>query len=313
MIKNTKIQFILIFYFLFFIVLSNDLHSNIIIKVKVNDEIITNIDIEKEAEYLKILNPNLNQLNDDKVLELAKISLVNEIIKKKEILKFIDINKNNEFVEEYLKNLYSKLNYNSENEFKNELNSKNNYSIDEIKEKIKLELLWNELIYNKYNQQLKIDKEKLINKINNIKNESQKEYFLSEIIFKKKKDESLENLVNQIKLSINDIGFNNTANIYSISESSKFGGKLGWVNENSLSNLISDKLSILNEGEYSDIIQIGNSYLLLKIDQIKISEIKIDKQKELNKLIQLETNKQLNQFSRIYFNKSKINYSINEN
>ena len=132
-------------------------------------------------------------------------------------------------------------------------------------------------------------------------------------LFLKKKDESLENLVNQIKLSINDIGFNNTANIYSISESSKFGGKLGWVNESSLSSLISDKLSILKEGEYSDIIQIGNSYLLLKIDQIKVSEIKIDKQKELNKLIQLETNKQLNQFSRIYFNKSKINYSINEN
>tara|TARA_B100000029_G_scaffold226771_1_gene224542 strand:- start:2287 stop:3222 length:936 start_codon:yes stop_codon:yes gene_type:complete len=308
-----KIQFIFIFYFLFFIFFSNNLYSSIIIKVKVNDEIITNVDIKKEAEYLKILNPNLNQLNDDKVLELAKISLVNEIIKKKEILKFIDINKNNQFVEEYLKNLYSKLNYNSENEFKNELNSKNNYSINEIKEKIKLELLWNELIYKKYNQQVKIDKEKLINKINNIKNENQKEYFLSEIIFKKKKNESLENLFNQIKLSIDDIGFNNTANIYSISESSKFGGKLGWVNENSLSNLISDKLKMLKEGEYSDIIQIGNSYLLLKVDQIKISEIKINKQKELNKLIQLETNKQLNQFSRIYFNKSKINYSINEN
>ncbi len=308
-----KIQFIFIFYFLFFIFLTNNLYSNIIIKVKVNDEIITNIDIEKEAEYLKILNPNLNQLNNDKVLELAKISLINEIIKKKEILKFIDINEDNQFVEEYLKNLYSKLNYNSENEFKNELNSKNNYSINEVKEKIKLELLWNELIYKKYNQQLKINKEKLINKINNIKNENQKEYFLSEIVFKKKKDESLENLINQIKLSINDIGFNNTANIYSISESSKFGGKLGWINESSLSNLISDKLSNLKEGEYSDIIQIGNNYLLLKIDQIKVSEIKIDKQKELNKLIQLETNKQLNQFSRIYFNKSKINYSINEN
>ena len=193
------------------------------------------------------------------------------------------------------------------------MDSKNNYSINEIKEKIKLELLWNELIYKKYNQQLKIDKEKLINKINNIKNENQKEYFLSEIIFKKKKDESLEDLINQIKLSINDIGFNNTANIYSISESSKFGGKLDWVNENSLSNLISDKLSVLKEGEYTDIFQMGNSYLLLKIDQIKVSEIKFDKQKELNKLIQLETNKQLNQFSRIYFNKSKINYSINEN
>ena len=308
-----KIQLILIFCFLLINFLNNDLYASIIIKVKVNDEIITNIDLEKEAEYLKILNPGLNQLNNNKVLELAKISLVNEITKEKEIIKFVDINKNNEFVEEYLKNLYSKLNYNSENEFKNELNSKNNYSINEIKEKIKLELLWNELIYKKYNQQVKIDKEKLINKINNIKNENQKEYFLSEIIFKKKKNESLENLFNQIKLSIDDIGFNNTANIYSISESSKFGGKLGWVNENSLSNLISDKLKMLKEGEYSDIIQIGNSYLLLKVDQIKISEIKINKQKELNKLIQLETNKQLNQFSRIYFNKSKINYSINEN
>ena len=139
-----------------------------------------------------------------------------------------------------------------------------------------------------------------------------KNIFYQRLFLKKKKDESLENLVNQIKLSINDIGFNNTANIYSISESSKFGGKLGWVNESSLSNLISDKLSTLKETEYTDIIQIGNNYLLLKIDQIKVSEIKIDKQKELNKLIQLETNKQLNQFSRIYFNKSKINYSINE-
>ena len=310
---NNKIKLILIFYFLFINNLNTNLSANIIIKVKVNNEIITNIDLAKEAEYLKILNPSLSQLNDDKVLELAKISLINEIIKKREILKFIDINKKNQFVEEYLKNLYSKLNYNSENEFKNELNSKNNYSINEIKDKIKLELLWNELIFNKYNQQVKIDKEKLKKKINNIKNENQKEYFLSEIIFKKKKDESLENLINQIKLSINDIGFNNTANIYSISESSKFGGKLGWINENSLSNLISDKLNDIREGEYTDIIQISNNYLLLKIDQIKVSEIKIDKQKELNKLIQLETNKQLNQFSRIYFNKSKINYSINEN
>ena len=182
-----KIQLILIFCFLLINFLNNDLYASIIIKVKVNDEIITNIDLEKEAEYLKILNPGLNQLNNNKVLELAKISLVNEIIKEKEIIKFVDINKNNEFVEEYLKNLYSKLNYNSEKEFINELDSKDNYSINEIKEKIKLELLWNELIYNKYNQQVKIDKKKLIEKINNIKNENQKEYLLSEIIFKKKK------------------------------------------------------------------------------------------------------------------------------
>tara|TARA_B100000035_G_C20978816_1_gene544463 strand:- start:288 stop:1223 length:936 start_codon:yes stop_codon:yes gene_type:complete len=305
-------KLILIFKILFIFFFNENLKANIVIKIKVNNEIITNIDIEKEVEYLKILNPNLNQLKNDKVIELAKTSLINEIIKKKEILNYIDINKKNKFIDDYLKNLYSKLNYNSENEFKKELDSKNNYSIIEVKEKIKLELLWNELIYNKYNQQIKIDRENLKKKIDNIKDENQKEYLLSEIIFKKKKNESLENLVNQIKLSINDIGFNNTANIYSISESSKFGGKVGWVNENSLSNKIFEKLKAIKEGEYTDTIQIGNNYLLLKIDQIKINKIKINKQQELQKLIQFETNKQLNQYSRIYFNKSKINYSINE-
>tara|TARA_Y100000591_G_scaffold297312_1_gene288189 strand:- start:178 stop:1113 length:936 start_codon:yes stop_codon:yes gene_type:complete len=293
--------------------LNLSLKANITIQIRVNNEIITNVDILKEGEYLKILNPSLEQLSDIKIDELARVSLVNEIIKKNEVLKFIDPNQENKLVDDYLQNLYSKLNFKSEIDFKNELNLKNNYSIDEVKEKIKLELMWNELIYSKYNQQVKIDEEKLVKKINSIKNESQKDYLLSEIVFEKKKDESLKDLVNQIKISIEDIGFNNTANVFSISESSKFGGKLGWVNENSLASLISKKLNNLKEGDYTDVIQIGNNYLLLKIDQIKESEIKIDKKKELQKLIQIETNKQLNRFSRIYFNKSKLNYSINEN
>lgn len=308
-----KIGTILLAFLILVHPLNLSLKANITIQIRVNNEIITNVDILKEGEYLKILNPSLEQLSDIKIDELARVSLVNEIIKKNEVLKFIDPNQENKLVDDYLQNLYSKLNFKSEIDFKNELNLKNNYSIDEVKEKIKLELMWNELIYSKYNQQVKIDKEKLVKKINSIKNESQKDYLLSEIVFEKKKDESLKDLVNQIKISIEDIGFNNTANVFSISESSKFGGKLGWVNENSLASLISKKLNNLKEGDYTDVIQIGNNYLLLKIDQIKKSEIKIDKKKELQKLIQIETNKQLNRFSRIYFNKSKLNYSINEN
>ena len=123
----------------------------------------------------------------------------------------------------------------------------------------------------------------------------------------------MENLIEEIKLSINEIGFNNTANIYSISESSKFGGKLGWVKENSLSKVIYEKLNKLNEGDYTDVIKLDNSFLILKIDETRINKIKIDKEKEYQKMIQNETNKQLTQFSRIYFNKSKMNYTINEN
>ena len=310
MIKKNKNLILLIILFQFFFIISS--YSKIDIKVKVNNEIITNIDIKKEAEYLKILNPNLIQLNENKILELSQISLINEMVKKKEILKYVNINiKENKFSDQYLKNLYQRLNYNSEDDFKNDLNSRNSYSIKEIKNKINIELFWNEIIYEKYNNLVKINKKTLIDKIENMKKE-QKEYLLSEIVFVRKKNEKLEDQLNQIRISINDIGFKNTANIYSISQSSKFGGDLGWVGESSLSKKISEKIFNLKKGELSDPINIGNNYLILKIEDIKINKIQIDKEKELEKLVQVERNKQLNKFSRIYFDKSKINYSISE-
>jgi peptidyl-prolyl cis-trans isomerase SurA len=311
MFKKNK-KFVLLF-FLFTLFFNINSYAKIDIKVIVNNEIITNVDIKKEAEYLKILNPTLIQLNENKILELSQISLINEVVKKKEILKYVDINTvENKFLSQYLKNLYLRLDFNNQDDFKNDLNLRNTYSIDEIKNKINIELYWSEIIYEKYNKLVKINKKLLINKINEMKNEEHKEYSLSEIVFTKKKNEKLKDQLNQIKLSINDIGFKNTANVYSIAQSSKFGGDLGWVSENSLSKKISENLSKLEKGELTDAINIGNSYLILKIDNIKINKIKIDKEKELGKLIETETNKQLNKFSRIYFDKSKINYSISE-
>ena len=71
-------------------------------------------------------------------------------------------------------------------------------------------------------------------------------------------------------------------------------------------------MKVIEEGQFTKVIKLGNSFLILKIDEIRIKEKKIDKKKEVNRLIELETNKQLNKFSIIYFDKSKINYSINE-
>jgi len=287
-------------------------NSNVYIVAKIDNEIITNHDVIRESEYLKILNPNLSQLEDTKITKLAKKSLIQEIIKKKEISKFIDIKKDSMFVDDYLKNLFSKLNYKNINEFENELKIKKNYTIEKIKEKIKIELFWNELIYKKYFKLVKINKNKLIKRVENLTNIDQKEFLLSEIVFKKKKDIPLEVFIEEINLSIKEVGFNNTANIYSISESSKIGGKLGWVNESSLSNLILENVNNLDEGDYSKAFNIGNNFIILKVDQIKLNKVVIDKEKELNKLIKFETNKQLNQFSRVYFEKSKMNYSLDE-
>ena len=309
MLKKIIFSYIIIL----FLVTESFSETKIYIKASVENEIITNYDIQKEIRYLQILNNDLKNLNESKKIEIAKNSLINEIIKKKEIIKIFDFEDENLFVERYLKDLYIKLNISNEKDFEKMLLRNENYSLDEIKKKIKIEILWNELIYSKYVNQIKIDNNLLTKKVNNMNNKIRKEYLLSEIIFMKPINENFEDFVKKIINSISEIGFNNTANIYSIAETSKLGGKLGWIDENNLSELISKELSEIDEGEYTNVINIRNNFMILKIEKIRLKEISINKEKELKKMIKYETNKQLNQFSRIYFEKSKINYSINEN
>ena len=283
--------------------------ANINIVITVDDEIITNYDLEKESNYLEILNPNLRELDDNQILKLAKNSLINEIIKKKEVEKYISSTDENLSLDRYMNELLKTLNIDSEENFQIFLKKNNSFSIDEVREKIKIELFWNELIYSKHSNKLKIDREAIIKKVDSLNDGEIKEYLLSEIVFNLNKNVSSD----LVKLSIKEIGFNNTANVYSISNSSKLGGKLGWVKESSLSKEIIKKLKLIDEGKFTDVIKIGNNNLILNLEKIKITEVKIDKDKEVEKLIQIEANKQLSQFSNIYFNKSKINYSINEN
>ena len=103
-------KIILLTFFIFMDLSIKFVNASIYIYATVDEEIITNHDITKESEYLKILNPNLGQLDKKKISKLAKESLINEIVKKKELEKFIDVNQNNDFIENYLINLYSKLN-----------------------------------------------------------------------------------------------------------------------------------------------------------------------------------------------------------
>ena len=287
-------------------------NEKVFIITTVEDQIITNHDINKESDYLRILNPKIGELTEKQIQNVAKNSLINEIVKKNEINKIFDMNKDNAYVKEYIKNLYTRLNFNNEADFKKYLISSSSYSFEEIKKKIKIEILWNELIYSRYGDQISINKKKLLKKINNLNNQIRTEYKKSEIIFKKKKEIKLDDQINKIKISINNIGFDNTANIYSISESSKMGGDIGWINENNLSEKIFSNIKDLKENEFTDTIQIGNNYLLLKVNEIRQKNIPINKEEELEKMIKFETNKQLNQFSKIFFDKAKINYSINE-
>ena len=287
-------------------------NEKIFIEIRVNNEIITNIDIKKEISYLKLLNPNLNNIKKSQISKIAKKSLVNETIKKNELKKIFNYDKEISIINEIYKDFYSNLKFSNETEFKNKLSTSTNYSTSEIKEKLKTEFFWNRLILDKFNKQVKIDEEKLKIKINKFEKKFKKQYFLSEIFFKIDKNTTVEKRISKIKRSINKEGFRNTANIFSISETAKYGGKIGWVDEESLSKKVLDELKKIKIGEFTRAIKVNNNYIILKIDDLKLIEIKNDKKNLLQRMIDFERNKQLNQYSKIYFNKVKINYSINE-
>ena len=304
----------LIILFLFFFSLINFGNSEINLKIimKINNEIITNYDLEKEANYLLALNPRLKEIDKKQLMTIAKRSLIKEKIRKNEIMKYKTLNQESSKIETVLSNLISNLNFENQEQLK-EYFKNFGISVEDLKEKIEIENEWKSLVYAKYFSSVKIDKMEIEKKIQKIsKKEFLIEYDLSEILFTKKKDLLIEDQINEIKKSIDKIGFENTANLYSISDSSKVGGKIGWVRENNLSKEINKNLKGLGENSYSNPIQIGNNFLIVKINKTKQVPIEIDKKKEFDKIVMIETTKQLDKFSNIFYNKIKLNSKISE-
>ncbi|WP_415314641.1 peptidylprolyl isomerase [Candidatus Pelagibacter sp. Uisw_137] len=307
-----KIKFICTLIILLTLSVKSYSNENIHIVYKVNNQIITNADIEKEYQYLISLNNQIKNLDKVKVLEISKESALKEKIKKIELAKYFDLETLDLNIDIYLQNFYKNLNINSDTEFKQYLKG-NNMSLDYVKTKIQIEILWNQLIYDRYIAQINIDRDELKKKLDEASNGlNQKIYSLSEILFDKENNSSFEKKLENIGQSISEIGFNNTANIYSISDSSKFGGKIGWVDEKKLSKKIIQELQSLEAGQYTKPIQTGSSFLILKIEEIKYEKAMFNEDEELNKMIQFETSKQLDQFSKIFYNKVKINSLIDE-
>ena len=308
--KIIKVIIILFISFLFHV---NSFGNLIEIKVKVKDQIITNIDIENEINYLIFLNPKLKNLEIKKLHRIAKDSLITEIIKKKELENFINFEEENNLVNIIEKNLLKKRNIKNKNEFKKILRDQN-LDYKKIKEKLYIEAIWNQLIYDKYSKNLVIDKSDLKKKIiNQLKRTEKKyEYNLSEIFFREEIDKDNKNKISEIYESINSIGFENTANIYSISNSAKNGGLIGWINELQVSKIINENVNKLSIEDISEPIKIGNAYIIIKLNDKKEITSNIDINKELEKLINSERNRQLNNFSSVFYKRLKKNIEINE-
>ena len=307
MILNKLSKFYLIYQIIFLVLFSVTLKANEVkIITKVGEEIVTNIDIENEYNYLTTLNVSLKQISKDQVISFAQNSLIKEKIKKNELLKLYELNNKNQTVDLMIEGIYKKLNINSLNEFKLYLKN-NNLEFDNVYKKLEIESVWNEMIYQKFKDKIFIDEEKLKKKIS--KNQEEIESLLiSEIVINIKNKNEINKRYDELMQNIEMHGFKESVLKFSISNSKNNSGTIGWINKNSLSKKIQEALDEIQVGEITNPILISSGLLVLKLEDKKFLENNSNPDEELQKQINFEMNSQLNNFSRIYYDKIKKNF-----
>ena len=301
----------LILKFLMLIILTNQLYAfeNKII-IKVNNEIVTSVDLLNEIRYLEILNNEFSKVKKEEAYEIAKKSIIKEKVKKIELMKLLkELELEESLKEKIIKDYFARFGIDSISKFE-EFFIKKKLSPEYVKKKITIEVLWNQLIYSKYHKNLNISEDLIRKEL--LKKEKKNEYLISEILFNVEKNEKLEKKFNLIKQTISEKNFSKAALIYSISDSAKNGGKIGWIKESSISKKIKDEIIKTKIGNITNPIIVPGGFLIIKINDIRETSIKLDFEKEINLIKQKQTNTQLNQFSNLYFNKIKKNILINE-
>ena len=278
---------------------------------KIDNEIVTTIDIYEEIKFLKVFNPEINSLSDVELFEISKNSLIKDKIKKIEIMKFVrELKVDDKFLLKLIERKYSRLNINSIKNFEKYL-KKENLNIEIVKKKFIIELMWNDLIYQKFSKKVVIDKERIKNEISqNSQKKFQKEFLLSEIVFNVANKDEFNNKYQKILLDIEKVGFKKTALIHSNSDTATNGGLIGWVKEVNLNKSLKKVISELKPGQFSKPVRTSSGFIIIKIDDEKEYVSKFNLADKIDEITRFKTNEQLNQFSNMYLNKLKKNLII---
>ena len=308
MIKNIKLIIVTTICLLLITICAKTAENKILLKI--NNQIITSLDILTELDYLGTINKEIKKIEKEKAFEISKNSIIREKIKEIEIKRVIkEIKIEDKILNNLIISYFKEFEINTISEFENFFLSKN---IDPsiIKKKISIEVLWNQLIYSRYNQNVKIDKQLIKSNLSN--NKKQTEFLISEILFNIDENEDLNKKFLLIDNSIKEINFVQTALAYSISDTANKGGKLGWISESILSEQIYKKIKKLKIGEHTKPILVPGGFLILKLLDFKEVNKEFDIENEVKKIVKEKTNQQLNRFSNIYFNKVKKDIVIDE-
>jgi peptidyl-prolyl cis-trans isomerase SurA len=307
--KMIKKIYILILLPLLIFCKSIALENKIILKI--NNDIITSIDVLNEMSYLKFFNNSLTELKDEEIYKIAVQSIIKFKIKKNEINKQVKntSNINEEYLNLLIENRYKQLGFKNLSNFKEKLDYQN-IDFEYFKDKILIDIIWNEIIFIKYKDKLLINEDQLRKKLENQKN-YEKKYKLLEIVYQIKNTSEADKIYASIIEDINELGFENAALKHSVSSTASNGGNLGWVDERILNKDILETLNEISINSISQPIRISGGFLILKKEEEKIVESKINIEEELSKLINYEKNEQLNNFSNLYYNKVKKDVVIN--
>ena len=308
MIKNIKLIIITTIFLLLITICANTAENKILLKI--NNQIITSLDILTELDYLGTINKEIKKIEKEKAFEISKNSIIREKIKEIEIKRVIkEIKIEDKILNNLIISYFKEFEINTISEFENFFLSKD-IDPNVIKKKISIEVLWNQLIYSRYNQNVKIDKQLIKSNLSN--NKKQTEFLISEILFNIDENEDLDKKFLIIDNSIKEINFAQTALAYSISDTANKGGKLGWISESILSEQIYNKIKKLKIGDHTSPILVQGGFLILKLLDFKEVNKEFDIENEVKKIVKEKTNQQLNRFSNIYFNKVKKDIIINE-
>ena len=298
--------------FIFFIITTNTFGLENKILVKIEREIITNIDIENEKKYLLALNKNIKDLSESEIFKISKNSIIKEKIQSIEIKKnFKDLKIPKKYLDKILENVYQRIGITDLDAFKDYLKN-NDVDYEFARNKIEIEALWNELIIAKFSSNIKINEKKIHQDLLENNSKFLKTFLLSEIFFESSNKNEAQKIYNEIKKTIKKEGFDRAVLTYSLSSTSKNNGDLGWIVENSLNNNLKKIFLNMKKGDFTDLIRVPGGFMILKIKDIKKIENNQNIEKELNKIINIKKNNQLNQYSKMYFSKIKKNILINE-
>ena len=306
MYLEKKLRALLIIFLILFLNIKISVALENKILFKVNNEIITTIDIFEEIRFLKSFNPEINDLNEKDLFEISKNSILRDKVKKIEIMNFVkELKVDDKFLLRFIKNKYSKIGINSLEKFEDYLIN-NNLNKESITEKFYIEIIWNDLIFQKFKNKVVIDKEKIKNEIlDNPRKKRQKELLLSEITFSPNNKKNFQIKYEKILQDIESLGFKKTALIHSNSNTATNGGLIGWIKEDNLNKNIKGIISKLSIGQFSKPIRTSSGFIIIRIEDKKESETNFNLNKRVDEAILFKTNNQLDQFSGMYFNKIK--------